>query len=217
MEGVFINKRNTDNTTPEMSAGVKLLAKSGEIEIMEQSFIAGDTVWLSPADDPEAMEFFFIHSGEIELELEDETCLLSAGDSITLKGLKRDIIVKSKSSTQLLYVSNIPVYNYTHNFETYLKTLITQIDSKDHYTARHSMNVMTYSLTIYKEIIGSQKDNETRFKDIVVASLFHDVGKCNTPDEILKKKGKLESEEMKVIRHHPVDTGGCLENIITTG
>lgn len=216
MEGVFINKLNTDNNTPEVnSAGVKLLAKFGDMEIMEQSFIAGDTVWLSPPTDSNAWEFYFILSGEAELELDDETCLLRPGDSFTLQGLKRDIIVKSKFDTKILYFSNTPIYNEKKDFEVYLKALITQIDSKDHYTARHSMNVMNYALKIYETMFESFKDvdNEAKLKDvkdIAVASLFHDVGKCNTPDEILKKKGKLESEEMKVIRHHPVDTGRLL-------
>lgn len=72
------------------------------------------------------------------------------------------------------------------------------------------MNVMNYAVLISKAMIEPNNNSETVLKDIVVASLFHDVGKCNTPDEILKKKGKLESEEMKVIRHHPVDTGRLL-------
>ena len=211
MEGVFINKLNIEVNTSEIaSAGIRLLAKCGDMEIMEQSFVAEDTVWFSPAEDPETMEYFFIHSGSVELVLDTETRLLNAGDSVTLKGLKQDIIVKSISDTRMIYVSNRPIFNEARDFETYLKTLIKQIDEKDHYTFQHSMNVMCYTVAIYEAMDKSLKESQTQLKDILVAALFHDVGKCFTPDDILKKKGRLEPEEMKIIRHHPVDSGRLL-------
>ena len=211
MEGVFINKLNVEVNTSEIaSAGIRLLAKCGDMEIMEQTFVAEDTVWFSPAKDPETMEYFFIHSGSVELVLDTETRLLKAGDSVTLKGLKRDIIVKSISDTRMIYVSNRPIFNEARDFETYLKTLIKQIDEKDHYTFQHSMNVMCYTVAIYEAMDKSLKESQTQLKDILVAALFHDVGKCFTPDDILKKKGRLEPEEMKIIRHHPVDSGRLL-------
>lgn len=216
MEGVFVNKLNDEQNAPKtISEGIRLLAKSDDMEVMEQSFVEGSVVWLSPADDPNTMEFFLIISGNIKLELETEALFLGSGDYMTLKGLKKDIIVKTISDTRMIYVSNRPIFSETKDFETYFKTLITQIDDKDHYTCRHSMNVMNYSLAVYEELNGRNKDEKpgdhsSQLKDLIVASLFHDVGKCFTPDDILKKKDRLEPKEMRAIRHHPIDSGRLL-------
>jgi len=40
-------------------------------------------------------------------------------------------------------------------------------------------------------------------KTIVAASLLHDLGKVQIPDEILKKAGKLSDEEFSSIKKHP--------------
>ncbi|MFA6729771.1 MAG: HD domain-containing phosphohydrolase [Eubacteriales bacterium] len=211
MEGVYINKLNIEADTPEMiSADLKLLAKYGDTEIMEQTIMAGATVWLSPAEDPETLEFFFIHSGRIELELEDESRTLSSGETFTLKGLKKNIMVKARSNTKIIFVSNRPIFKKVHDFETYLKALLSQINEKDHYTYQHSMNVMNYSIAVYRLLHHGAEITETQLKNIVVASLFHDVGKCYTPDEILKKSGPLNIDEMRIIRHHPINSGRLL-------
>lgn len=212
MEGVFIQKNQSINfDTPDISsAGSKLLVKCENVEIMEHTIIKGATVWLSPSEDESAIEFFYIHTGRIEIELDTETVNLESGDSVTIKSLKRNVMLKALTNASMVSVSTKPFYEEVHDFETYLKKLLTQINEKDHYTYQHSMNVMNYAVLISKAMIEPNNNSETVLKDIVIASLFHDVGKCFTPDEILKKQGKLESEEMKVIRHHPVDTGRLL-------
>ena len=47
------------------------------------------------------------------------------------------------------------------------------------------------------------------FKDeldnLIVASVLHDVGKINVPEEILNKPGGLTDEEYAIIKKHPVD------------
>lgn len=58
----------------------------------------------------------------------------------------------------------------------------------------------------YCEVIGagmnlSQQENEV----IAVASMLHDVGKSNMPEELLRKTGQYESAEWEIIEKHTSD------------
>ncbi len=41
--------------------------------------------------------------------------------------------------------------------------------------------------------------------NLVIASILHDVGKINVPEEILNKPGGLTDEEYAIIKKHPAD------------
>ena len=45
--------------------------------------------------------------------------------------------------------------------------------------------------------------NESEIETATLAGLFHDIGKLQIPEEIITKPGKLDSEEMKIMRTHP--------------
>jgi HD-GYP domain-containing protein (c-di-GMP phosphodiesterase class II) len=48
-------------------------------------------------------------------------------------------------------------------------------------------------------------------EDLAFAALFHDVGKCFVPMEILQKPDRLEQAELRYILRHPVDSGRMLQ------
>jgi len=74
-----------------------------------------------------------------------------------------------------------------------------EVDRKDRYTKGHSDRVATLALLLGKEL-GLTTHT---LKTIVAASLLHDLGKVQIPDEILKKAGKLSDEEFSSIKKHP--------------
>lgn len=76
---------------------------------------------------------------------------------------------------------------------------IWQIRQSDEYTFEHSVQVSLYSALI-GSWLGMEPDE---LKDLAIAGLLHDIGKCNIPDEILNKPSKLTDEEFKVMRSHP--------------
>ena len=41
-----------------------------------------------------------------------------------------------------------------------------------------------------------------RLDDLVVGALLHDIGKIGTPEHILRKEGRLEPEERRIIMQH---------------
>ncbi|WP_430883441.1 HD-GYP domain-containing protein [Fusibacter sp. JL216-2] len=76
---------------------------------------------------------------------------------------------------------------------------IWQIRQSDEYTFEHSVQVSLYSALI-GSWLGMEPDE---LKDLAIAGLLHDIGKCNIPDEILNKPDALTEAEFKVMRTHP--------------
>ena len=81
-----------------------------------------------------------------------------------------------------------------------LDALVTAVNNKDRYTRRHSEDVMTYSLQIAREMGLDEAAQE----NLATAALLHDVGKIGVPDFVLRKPSSLTTEEIEIIKHHPV-------------
>ena len=81
-----------------------------------------------------------------------------------------------------------------------LTDMLTQIlDSKDAYTARHSLCVRDVSVALARKL-ELPRDQEFRME---IAGMLHDIGKVGIPWAILNKPGRLTDEEFGVIRTHP--------------
>lgn len=78
---------------------------------------------------------------------------------------------------------------------------LTNLKNVHEYTAQHCVNVSVLSIVFGKHL-GFTKD---QLKLIGLGALLHDVGKMQTPPEILNKPGKLTTEEFEIIKKHPVD------------
>lgn len=76
--------------------------------------------------------------------------------------------------------------------------LLTQLKNMDEYTSQHSLNVCILSILMGRELKLSLKE----LNDIGLCGLLHDIGKMKIPLEILNKPGKLEGEELAIMRRH---------------
>ncbi|MGB8817692.1 MAG: HD domain-containing phosphohydrolase [Rhizobiaceae bacterium] len=74
------------------------------------------------------------------------------------------------------------------------------VDSKSPYTAGHSDRVALIADMIAEELGYDGADR--RF--LKRAALLHDIGKLGVSNQILDKAGKLDAEEWKAVRRHPV-------------
>jgi len=86
--------------------------------------------------------------------------------------------------------------------EVYLelvKTLAEAIETKDAYTRGHCERVPEISLNIAKTMGLSLH----QIRDILLASILHDVGKIGIPERILTKAGPLDQQEWALIHEHP--------------
>jgi diguanylate cyclase (GGDEF)-like protein len=79
-----------------------------------------------------------------------------------------------------------------------LQGLVVAVDTKDRYTKRHSDDVARYGVFLAQRL-GLEPDV---IRTIHTAGLLHDVGKIGIPDSILRKPGKLTSDEFEVVKQH---------------
>ncbi len=78
-----------------------------------------------------------------------------------------------------------------------LVSKITEL--RDPYTSGHQIRVAKLASAIAREM----KLPEEKVEAIHIASLVHDIGKINVPQEILSKPGILSDLEMRMIQIHP--------------
>jgi len=79
-----------------------------------------------------------------------------------------------------------------------LTALARAIDAKSAWTAGHSERVTQLALSIGRAMGLPAKSLEIMHR----GGLLHDIGKIGTPATILDKPGKLEPEEMQIMRDH---------------
>lgn len=79
-----------------------------------------------------------------------------------------------------------------------LQGLVIAVDTKDHYTRRHSDDVARYAVFL-AERLGL--DDDAR-RTIRISGLLHDVGKIGIPDAILRKPAGLTAEELEIFKQH---------------
>lgn len=90
-----------------------------------------------------------------------------------------------------------------------LDTLIAAVDNRDHYTRRHSEQVMRYAMLLAQEL----KVSAEMLEAVQICSLLHDVGKVAVPDAILRKPGLLNDDEMRLMKQHTSFGAMIVQNV----
>ena len=119
-----------------------------------------------------------------------------------------DIILKNTSVNELsLITDTIELFEQNPSAYSLLGMLhiIKQIDDS---TYAHSMNVAMLCRLIGVWMNFSKEDLDT----LTLAGLLHDIGKCQIPDDILLKPGKLTNQEYEFIKMHPQFGYNVLKN-----
>ena len=88
-----------------------------------------------------------------------------------------------------------------------LHSLAAALDAKDPYTAGHSERVARWASMLARRFSLPKEEIE----DIRAVALLHDIGKIGLPERILNKAGRLSSEEMDIVKMHPVIGAQILE------
>ncbi|WP_407177441.1 HD-GYP domain-containing protein [Bradyrhizobium sp. STM 3562] len=90
--------------------------------------------------------------------------------------------------------------------EEIILRLALAVEYRDNDTGEHTLRVAKYSRLIAEELGLSER----LCRDIYLAAPLHDVGKVAIPDSILLKPGRLNEEEMAIIRTHAAIGGRIL-------
>ena len=123
------------------------------------------------------------------------------GDSVTtLLSMTAMTLQEAKASGgDALRVANArpPEPGYVKTFNI-LEGLVNAVDTKDRYTRRHSEDVARYA-----ELLGRRLDLDavTR-RALQNAGKLHDIGKIGIPDAILRKPGRLTTDEFEILKQH---------------
>jgi HD-GYP domain-containing protein (c-di-GMP phosphodiesterase class II) len=94
-------------------------------------------------------------------------------------------------------------------FQSIIQALVASTEARDPVTAGHSQKVTEYALGICRELGLPYEYTEM----IRVAAALHDYGKIGIYDEILKKPGRLTSDEYEVVKTHASKTREILQQI----
>ncbi|MDH3393065.1 MAG: HD-GYP domain-containing protein [Desulfobulbaceae bacterium] len=77
---------------------------------------------------------------------------------------------------------------------------LLNLGTHDYYTFSHCVNVAVFGLGLWI-MIG--RGEEFDLRDFALGCILHDVGKTLTPEQILKKPGRLDDQEFAEIKKHP--------------
>jgi putative nucleotidyltransferase with HDIG domain len=88
--------------------------------------------------------------------------------------------------------------NLEHSYDVTLEALGDALDLKDSETEGHSKRVTAYTIALARAMGISPAE----IKVIARGAFLHDIGKMAIPDEILRKPGKLSTEEQEIMREH---------------
>src|SRR4051794_4014373 len=80
-----------------------------------------------------------------------------------------------------------------------LEDLASALEARDPYTHGHSRRVARHA-SVIAERMGLSRGQVSRIR---AAAAIHDIGKIETPNSVLNKKGKLTDDEFAVIQRHP--------------
>jgi len=89
------------------------------------------------------------------------------------------------------------------------RAFVAAVEAKDPHTKQHSLTVAYYA----EQLARLMELDAARTRAIRTAAMLHDIGKIGIPDRVLTKPGKLTSEELELIRHHPVISYQILEHL----
>lgn len=117
--------------------------------------------------------------------------------NLQLKGALRDLR-KAQGDVESSYMQT-------------LHSLAAALDAKDPYTAGHSERVARWAAMIARRLTLPREEIE----DIRAVALLHDIGKIGLPERILNKPGRLTSEEMDMVKMHPIIGAQILEPLVS--
>ncbi|RKY31887.1 MAG: hypothetical protein DRP74_03910 [Candidatus Omnitrophota bacterium] len=107
-------------------------------------------------------------------------------------------------------IRNLQLYEEQHKLVLgSIKSLVTLLDTRIPQEYTHS----PYFSRLVSAIGHQMRLSERQIESLKFASMLHDTGKVDIPLEILTKTTKLTSQELKIIKNHPVKGAQILRHL----
>lgn len=206
MKGLNLLRKNSLDTAKNEYTTLSLLGRGEGLELMKQTINKDRIFVLFPGEGDGLVEFFYILSGEMEGDIDGEKIILGTDDVFSAVNLEASVHFKALSDVTFLSFSNIPSFHYLSNEIMELRKIGELVEKKDRYTYNHSARVSEYAVKTAIKMNFEEKDTS----NLLVASILHDIGKINIPEEILIKPAKLTNEEFSIIKKHSKDGADML-------
>lgn len=210
MDGFKVGKKGEflETVDFEDNTSLSLITKGDGVEILHQSIEEGMLFYVYPSENPNAVEFYFVLSGEIFYDLDNNREKLGPEDYFTTRGLKEPIYFTALSKVTLLCVFTEQTFFHISKEISKLMDIMKQVEEKDRYTHKHSHRVAKYSVLIAQRL----ELNKEQLENLTVAAFLHDIGKIHVPSEVLNKPGRLTNAEFDIIKKHPTDGAEMVRN-----
>lgn len=199
MYDYLINKKKAIEKVNHPQGEFSLLSKCGPVEVIEQTFKPDNTLCLYATENPDAHEIYYILEGSMTGFIKGDNVELGVGDTFQISQLNEELYFNTKIGVRLLCITTHPTFHHLSDEINELHKIVKKIEEKDPYTKDHSIRVQDWSYKIAVELGVPLVKVEV----LCLAALFHDVGKIDIPETILKKPGKLSSDEYDLIKKHP--------------
>ncbi|MFE7062120.1 HD domain-containing phosphohydrolase [Sutcliffiella sp. NPDC057660] len=192
---------------------ISLLSRGDGAEVMIQTIAKDNIFYIYPGENPNVMEFFYILEGEVVCETKGENIKLGPHDYYTAINLEEPVHFSAVTDVMYLWIVTEPTFYQLSNSIIELTKIVEKVEARDRYTYKHNERVARYSIKIAKKMM-LVKD---KLENLYISSVLHDIGKINTPPEILNKPTKLTEEEFAIIKLHPLDGAEMVKDLCYEG
>lgn len=191
-----------DSTT---SSSVECL-KGEEMQIVLYTLQDKESINIVP-DDYDVTSTLILLEGTLKLHSASETYEVHTHDIVMLINIEESYFVEAVGFTKVIAVTSEA--NQDSEEDATVAAMLEEVENKDVYTLGHSRRVSLYSKRLALAY-------ESTYNVIVLsaAACMHDIGKINTPIEILRKPGRLTKEEFDLIKLHSRDSYEILKDTL---
>lgn len=122
----------------------------------------------------------------------------SVGDSEFYKAIMDQTVLQSMISDTLARRPVPTELDCVEGIERVFHVMAALVDAKDPSTSGHSLRTAKFARGLAEHMGLSENEVHTAYQ----AGLVHDCGRLGVPTPILKRQGRLNSEEMNLVRKH---------------
>lgn len=208
MKGLDILKKGYLEKVNNGTTSISLLGRGPGIELMKQTFLKDTLIVLFPSKDATVQEFFYVIAGKMEADIDEKKIVIEAEEVFSTRNLEGMVQFTAKTDVNLLSISTAPVFHYLSDMINELRKIGEAVEKKDRYTFNHSSRVANYAV----KTASKMNLRKEQIENLLLASILHDIGKINIPEEVLKKPSKLTNEEFEMVKKHPGDGAAMIRD-----